>query len=267
MAQYVPHYEDFKTLKKWKSVTTLFFYLNLIFPLVVGFKPHLARIFVLDNGVWTVIYSILDIITFISLVGYAVIDTYIEYFIVPAVEEKRKADFLDNAFGTHILAVNSVGYYTNDDIDQGVYKAAVNLFENSLFTYRVAQAMLFKRLIPVVVVLIGVIILAEVGWYDQPLAIPMLQFFFSSIIALDFVKYLILFGRSKRIYEGWHNLFRTTNINQNHSSQIPEILRYWLTYESMLARLQVSLDDETFDKLNDELSEEWERIKNNLNIN
>ncbi|RYC72050.1 hypothetical protein [Spirosoma sordidisoli] len=258
MAKYVPHYEDFKSLETWRKFALSLFYMNTLLPILILVIPNT------DN--YSIFRNIVIVVTFISLILYSILDVYIEYFIVPGVEEKRKADFLDNAFGTHILSRNSVDYYTNDNIGIGIYKAAVNLFENSLFTFRVSKAMLPKKIIPLVLVLAVVIILAIFGWKDQPIALPALQLLFSTVVAVDFIKYIILHNKSKAIYEGWNNLFRTTNINEDHVSQIPEIMRYWLIYESMLSRLQVPLDVPVFQSLNEELSLEWEEIKSNLHI-
>lgn len=268
MAQYVPHYENWQTIAKWRKAATVTFYFGFVLSVLTALKdyPVISQMLAEHPVQAHFLSLLLNSLTILTLFAYLFVDIVVEYYLSPAAEEKRKADFLDNAFGTTLLAKNSIDYYTNDDLSPGLYKAAVNLFENSFFTYRVTEAMTQKKGTSVGIVFVVVVLMALLGLSDQPLALPFLQLFFSSYIALDFVKFWQLRTKSKRIYDGWHDLFRTTSINQNPAEQTPEILRYWLMYETTLARLQVGLDSAVFDQLNDELSREWQLIKNKLHI-
>ena len=268
MAQYVPHYKDWQTVEKWRSAASVAFYAGVILSLLIAAKEYdiFNQLKISYPTLMRFVDKTISVLTVVTLIAYPVLDTYIEFWVAPSAEEKRKADFLDNTFGTHLLVANSVGYYTNDTLSPGLYKAAVNQFENAFFTHRVTEAMTTRKLIPLVLVLLVVIVMAVFGWGEQPLAIPMLQLLFSSAIAIDFIKYWLLRNRTKNIYEGWCSLFRTSTINQNPTSQTPEILRYWLMYETTLSRLQIGLDSKTFDKLNPSLSSEWQVIKSNLGI-
>lgn len=268
MAVYVPHYEDWRTVAKWRKWADISFYVGVVLSMLAALKGYNFVNNVLLEWPLTAfwLYGLINHMAILSLIIYPAIDVYIEYYLSPAAEEKRKADFLDNAFGTHILSQNSIGYYTNESISPGMYKAAVNLFENSFFTHRVTDAMLMRKTFPLLIVVFVVVILAISGWGEQPLALPVLQLFFSSVIVIDFVKFWLLRNRTKDIYEGWCSLFRTSAIISNPSSQIPEIMRYWLMYETTLSRLQIGLDDGIFEELNPELSKEWQIIKYNLGI-
>lgn len=268
MAEFVPHSVNWQTVEKYRKMASVVFYIGVALSLLAALKEYTVFHRVLFDHPATSqwISTLINAVTILSLIIYPILDAYIEYGLAPAAEDKRRDDFLDNAFGSRFSEKNSIGYYTNEAINPGFYKAAVNLFENSFFTYRVTDAMLVKKIIPVVLVLGIVVLLAIPGWGQQPLALPVLQLFFSSAIIIDFIKFWLLRSHTKKNYERWRDLFRTAVITKNSASQTPEILRYWLLYETTLARLQMGLDSKIFNDLNSQLSQEWEMTKSKLNI-
>ena len=204
--------------------------------------------------------------TFISLIAYTLCELLIDYWLVPSAEDKRRADFLDNAFGTHFIPSNSVDYYTNDFIQPGMYKAAVNLFENSLFTYRISERMAIKKTVWTLIIALIVLILGFYGFDDQPLGIPVLQLLFSSVAIIDLVKFWYMRQRMQKLYDGWYNLFHNYIGEKDTVKFTANVLRYWQLQETTLARTQVGLDGKLFNKLNSTLSEEWNVIKEKLKI-
>jgi hypothetical protein len=167
MAQSAPHYSLRKIIDRLQALDTGLFvgvtFLSVAPVLLTQYAPDLQW----DN--WLNTLNIIVIILFFAL------DTTCDYFLTPMAEAQRRDDFLDNSFGSKFIPVPSLGYFDNDQISTGLYKAATNLFENCFFTYSLVRAITLKRLLLPLAVLLAVAACAWSGFKQISVALPLLQ--------------------------------------------------------------------------------------------
>ncbi|NRR93553.1 hypothetical protein HSX10_18425 [Winogradskyella undariae] len=170
-------------------------------------------------------------------------------------ELQRKNDFMDNSLETKLADANSNEYYTNDDISNGVYKMGVNCFENSFFTKNISSKMLTKQItytIVIWVVLWSVILTAPNNVFVEVilLALP-----FS--VANDLRKLYRLNKNVEMVFANFKKIFSTTKKSKRESLIIDNVI----SYEKSISYSSVPLNRKIFDKWNDKLSLEWNKIK------
>ncbi|WP_394900163.1 hypothetical protein, partial [Clostridium butyricum] len=80
----------------------------------------------ISNDIFTNYLSIFSLI-FLSILRYTR-----EYYQEKG-EAIRRADLIDNSFGTKLSIKSSLDYYSNDDVNNSLYKILINIFENCFF--------------------------------------------------------------------------------------------------------------------------------------
>ena len=187
-------------------------------------------------------------------VFYFFADIIQNYFFQSA-EFNRKDDFIDNSFKTKLSEKNSTGYFSNDNIGDGIIKFGVNCFENSFFTKNISSKMLVSESIKSTVVFGLFILIASLG--EKELFITLLQIALPLSIIQQTIKLLILNLRVKKVFSNFKQIFSSVHKAKRNSLIIDNVLNY----EKTLSWASIQLDSKIFDKLNPQLSIEWERIK------
>tara|TARA_B110000967_G_C18840775_1_gene539243 strand:- start:1072 stop:1650 length:579 start_codon:yes stop_codon:yes gene_type:complete len=190
----------------------------------------------------------------------------IEYIFLPQADSKRRDDFIDNSFGSKFSPKNSIGYYDNDEIGKGLYKASVNLFENCFFTFSLSKIVTVSRIVLPTVMLFAMIILAYYGFKEVPFALSILQALFSANILGLLIKHLILINKLSAIQDSWINLFQHTNFKSETYKYQANVYRYWLQYETLHSKINAGIPNKIFNENNDMLTQEWEELKAKYNI-
>ncbi len=258
MAKFSPHYNPHKVTSLVRSFIDWIFWIVFI----LSCLPVISREF--SNS--ELCMTLLNIINIVSILLFFTLEIIVEYILFPQSEQKRRDDFLDNSFGSKFSSVNSVEYYSNENVSIGLYKAACNLFENSFFTYSLIKALTIRKIILPAFVLLFVWVLAYFGFNKVPLGLSILQVLFSANVLGNLIKHLILFNKLSIIHEKWIALFQIHDFKQfplHHQSQIFHI---WILYETILSRMQPSIPDNFFQKHNPNLSLEWKSMKNKYSI-
>jgi len=259
MALIAPQYNDHKFINKLRLINTRIFYLIFgcsLLPIVIQYFPAVSRF-----------ATIVNIVNITSLIAYFALDFIIEYHLYPLAEDARKVDFIDNSWGTKNSLQNSVLYYDNDELKYGLYKMASNLFQNVFFSYNVSRAMRKSKYGLNIMFTIIILIIACYGFNNVPIAIPLLQVVFSSVILGDLLKHIVLINRLKQVLEKWQGLFQDEEFKDNPDKYRAQVYSIWLYYESTLARTQVSLSEAKFNELNQKLTHDWFEIKKKYLIN
>lgn len=210
--------------------------------------------------------DICNSLNIVCLIVYFIIDSIVEYVLFPNAEDIRKSDFISNSWGIITTSKPSEQYYSNDEINFGLYKMTLNLFENSFFSYNVSKSMLLKKIIITSFFAVLIIVISYYGFKSVPIAIPLLQVIFSTMILGDLIKLLIFINRVKRVFDNWELLFIHNDFAKDTSKYQSEIYKNWLYYESTLARTQITLSNAKFNELNQRLSHEWNQIKAKFSI-
>lgn len=259
MARFSPQYNPHKITATVRSVNDWVFW--IVF--VLAFAPICLR----DFCEIEIVKSILNVINVISILLFFTLEIVVEFILFPQSEQKRRDDFLDNSFGSKFSTANSVDYYSNDSIAQGLFKAASNLFENSFFTYSLIKAMTFRKIIIPAIVLCSVWAMAYFGFQRVPFALSVLQLLFSANVLGNLVKHLILLNKVSTIQDSWITTFQIDDFKTQTLKYQSNIYRNWLNYEAILCRIQPDISDSFFKKHNTRLTAEWDQIKINYSIN
>lgn len=192
-------------------------------------------------------------------IGYFVADIILGY-VFQAAETKRRNDFFDNSLSTQLANKNTVGYFSNDQLQPGVIKLGVNSFENSFFTKNVSGKMLLPMVIKSIVIVFLFLCVAFIP--DKKLFTTILQLALPYTIIQQTIRLFVFKHRIDNIFEKFKAIFSSTTDGQKMNLIIHTVT----SYEATLAWGCIQLDSTKFDKMNPELSIEWEEIKRRHNI-
>lgn len=258
MAEFSPHTDVYKIKNRLENINKFIFWLTLflsIFPILFTKICQEFKFITLIN-----VFNIIVITLFF------IIEILNEYILLPLADNKRRDDFIDNSFGSKFSIKNSIDYYDNQEIEIGIYKAAVNQFENCFFTYSLVKISTISKIVIPTIMLIIMSIIAYYGFSQVPFALTILQAFFSANILGDLVKHLILMNRLASIQDSWLQLFQNAKLKQEILNHQPHILRYWLQYETLHSKINANISGNTFEKNNEKLTAEWNSLKTKYNI-
>jgi hypothetical protein len=249
MAQYAPHYSLFKINDKIGLVLRVVFWLILSLSIVTGLFPEQLNSYGLNDGV--------NIINIVCIGLFFILEIVSEFIIMPQADSTRRDDFIDNSFDSRFSASSSQGYYDNDEVAKGLYKAAVNLFENCFFTYSLVKITFLRKILVPGITLLTIVIMAYYGFDRVPVTLTILQAFFSANIAGVLIKQLILIHRLGAIYDNWIALFQHTDLKSNTMHYASSVYRLWLQYEVLHSKIPSGVSTKMFEKHNTRLTTEW----------
>lgn len=258
MAEFAPQYNLFKIVDKLKRVLSITFWTIFILSAV----PTVMKLIKLNIA----IDDLLNTVNIIAIALFFLIEIVVEYIMIPQADNKRRDDFIDNAFGSKFSPTPSVGYYDTEEVEKGLYKASCNLFENCFFSYSLVKAMTIRKIVLPAIVLLFVVVFAYYGFKEVPFALSLLQALFSATLLSELVKHLILLSRLSNIHDCWINLFQHEDLKTNIAKYQTQIYRLWLQYETLHSRMPAGIPDELFNKHNNKLTNEWEELKIRYNI-
>ncbi len=259
MAQFSPQYNPHKLTARVRTVNNWIFWIIFI----LSFLPVFPNKYT-DSELCKTCLSILNII---CILLFFTLEIIADFILFPQSEQKRRDDFLDNSFGSRFASENSIGYYNNENVAAGLYKAACNMFENTFFTYSLVKAITLRKVLFPSIVLISVWVLAFFGFNKVPMALSILQFLFSANVLGNMIKHLILLNKTSTIYDNWITTFQIQDFKQSTLKYQSSIYRNWLNYETTLSRIQPETPDKFFQKHNPRLTREWESMKTKYGIN
>src|SRR5215831_1603186 len=156
MVKFAPQYNLYKIVNSIKEWLDWIFWLVFILSIV----PILFRQFEIQ-------IQFDDLINTINIISIAVVFTVellVDFILVPLAQSKRRDDFLDNSLGSSFSPNPSIGYYDNDEIPLGIYKVAVNQFENCFFTYCLSRAVIFRKIMMPILIMVSVGVCAYYGF-------------------------------------------------------------------------------------------------------
>lgn len=256
MNQYNPFKASFEQAKEFDKYSNIALWISTIL---------LAFAFALKtyNNDFIFVSSVISSINCFFILSFAVLN-FISESIFYNASMQRRADFIDNSFNSSYAEDRSKDYYTNDNITSGIYKLAVNGFENSLFTYHISKEMIkfkwFKNLIFAIIILA----LAIFGFSNAFVLI--IQLTLPLLLLQQAIKHTLFVYRINRVYENYRRLFNDLKEAGDSKHKRPEIFLNVLDYETALTFGSVLLDTKTYNKLNPILSDKWGKLKKEYRI-
>ena len=144
MTRFVPFDANYDQIRRLEKTS---FTLLVVSALLIMLNWVFTKFF--DNQVNTQyndIKELAKVISYVSMVGYLIINV-ISKILFHNVEKRKRNDLIDNSFGTKYSDENTVGYYNNDETENGIKKLALNSYESSFHTENTLKLMLYKNLV------------------------------------------------------------------------------------------------------------------------
>lgn len=236
--------EEFNTVRRWRTAEEWIVIIAAVF---------LVAEFVLMRAATLLrLVSLLQIATCLLAVG-AVVCAIVSDFLLFQTEKDKRADLLDNAFGSHLAENESRGYYNNDTLTNGLNKLAMNNFESSFFTYRIMRSGLFAQGSILAIVLIAYLLVSLTA--DRDVMILLIQLALPLDAILNAVRYFSTFSRVKTIYHSYRQLY-----DSNKEPRSVDLIANILSYTAALAYGKTILSQKRYLKMNTSLSAEWKNI-------
>lgn len=204
----------------------------------------------------------LNAINSILIVFYIVCDTASGYFLFKA-EAKRRLDFIDNSYDTNLSGRRSEGYFSNTGLAPGLYKMAVNSFENVLFSFNISKRMLPLLLLKNLVIIAVFILAASLG--QKQIVILIFQLSLPVILFQQLVKLWVYHVNTETVLEEFQSLFEDLK-DVDHETKSAKILRNIIHCESNISWGSILLSSKIFNKINPALSDEWVALKKEYKI-
>lgn len=252
-----PQKETFRIVqsidKFYIGLIWIVFFLSLIDPVVGYYK--LKPIGLAEKAI-----NSFDYLIPIFIVIIFILFIIRNFILIPKAEKERRADFIDNSFGSKLSLYNSAEYYTNQEITVGVEKFGANLFQNIFFTTNISKKMRRFSIIKSSIVSLLLFLLAVYGFKNSPISIPILQLFLSVNVIGGLIRLLLYVDRNEQLLQQLQNYYDTRVEN------FPLLFKIYSEYESNLAWSTIVLDEKTFKKYNLEIEKKWQVNKSKYSI-
>lgn len=262
MTRFVPFDANYDQIRRLEKTS---FTLLVVSALLIMLNWVLTKLF--DNQVNTQyndIKELAKVISYVSMVGYLIINV-ISKILFHNVEKRKRNDLIDNSFGTKYSDENTVGYYNNDETENGIKKLALNSYESSFHTENTLKLMLYKNL--VILIAFSIPFLLSI-FSKNGSDIVRLLFEISIPLTLfsEFVIMLIYYLNVSEINERFKiELTNIGDLNINEKD-IPKLLIPVMEYYSIKAWANTNLDSKIFNKNNEKISEKWRKRKAKLKL-
>lgn len=209
-------------------------------------------------------YPTLNIITsyfsLLTLFLFFITNNAIRLYLFPRAEDARRKDFLSKAFGFDLTNLRTIGYYNNDE-SMPEYRMGLAILENLLFTKTILQKMAIIERIKVAIC--AFIWIAFLLYRESTLILitPIALTLFSEDIMAKWLRFEWARARAEKIFENTHRILQS---HPSESKLFPYIIDSFADYETGKAFGSILLSDKIFNKLNPQLTKDWESIKKGL---
>ncbi len=249
MSRIVPHSATYETVERLNKYAKYLLYSTTFLTLTISVADKYELL-----GIYK--YYVIGInIILISL--FAFFENRAQYIYTKA-EMKRRLDWLDNSFQTNFSGKRSQNYFTNDHLAPGLYKLAVNCFENSSHTTFIIEKMLPRILLKNIIIIAIFIFSAVIG--DKEIIRLFFELALPLILIQELIKIIFFSTRMNKVFDGFKSLFNDL-MKIEFDNKTAEALKHILEYETTLSWASVPLDSKIFNQYKDHLAKEWDDLK------
>lgn len=199
----------------------------------------------------------------VAVVSFA-LSAYTKFFLIPDAERARRKQNLSDALATGLAHLNTNLYY-NNGYKKSFLKLGANTFENSLFSKETATKMLIRKRMVLGGYFLSWLVILLVRSSDLELITWITQLLFSGEIIASHISLELLRYRHQAVFERFYDFFRH-QVGEESQEGIATIIDIFSEYESAKSAAGIKLDSKIFETLNPALSEEWEAIRRNLEM-
>lgn len=253
MAQYNPFKASFENVKNYNKYAKYSVFISTIIIIIV---------FLLKNYDEDIRFKeVSNFISNLSLIFAALFNifTFLSEYLFYDSSIHRRADFIDNSFNSFHSQDRSQQYYTNDEIGNGLFKMAVNGFENTFFTYSIAKKMENNKWVDSITFSSIIVILAIYNFNN--IIVLFFQLTLPVLLLSQAINHTLFVRRIKRVEEKYRTFFFNLKKTKNIRKKESEIILNILDYETTITFGVILLDEKIYNKMNPSLSEKWEKIK------
>ncbi len=254
MSKFIPLSYTYQKVAQLNSWATIGIYSSTVLSITISCLGYFNQLPVLKN--------ILIGINILFVCIYVFLDNRAAY-IFTKVEMKRRLDCLDNSFGTNFSGKKSRDYFTNDNLSPGLYKLAVNCFENSYHSQFIVAKMLPGIIIESIVIVAIFIFSSAFG--NKEIVRLFFELALPAMLLQKMIKAVLFSSRMNDVLEKFKHLFNDL-MSASFDCKTAEALRDVIEYEAALAWASTPLDSKIFDKFQNQLAIEWEELKTEYNI-
>lgn len=240
-------------LERAETCSTLLLYVTGILSVIIV---------VIEKNQYPDIYAFVQIIFLLCAVAGFLLGLTIRLYWGPRAQDRRVEDFLSNAIGTRLIHERTNGYYNNEETDW-IKRIGMQLLENSFFSKEITIRMCRSERIRFIVyfMLWLIAIFSRNTPFDLIVAVSQVLFTEQLLSRLFRIEWL------RNRYEKVHNsLYKTFHAKPGMDALKATVLNELVIYESTKANGAITLSSKIFDEINPQLSTEWKKIKNDLEL-
>ncbi|WP_144697919.1 hypothetical protein [Fictibacillus phosphorivorans] len=244
------YFKPVTTANKWSG---FFFWSSIVFSCLVFFTDE-NRLY--NTGA--------NIIFIMVTVAYFIVSNWVGLFILREAQGKRRVHLLSNALGVKLDDEHTNFFYNNTQ-KESLIRLGMNVFENTLFTWRVTEEMAKAERVKVVFYILFFILLTLINGININFISIIAQTIFTTGIIVNVIKLEILRSSCKQLFYEFRQVFLTNGTN--YTEKLAAILlQLAFKYETTVASMGVHTSDKKFKKINPSVTEEWEKVKENLSL-
>ncbi len=186
------------------------------------------------------------------------------FYLLPRAERKRRQQLLSDSFGAP-LSHDRTAHYYNNEYAPNILRLGANTMENSFFSKEIAARMLIpKRIITLIYIIIWIFLFGSPECKPETL-MWITQLVFSTEICIQWLTLELLRSAYKNTYDELHSLFMNEP-NGESPKEIATILDSFTAYEAAKHSAGFLLSSKVFFKMNEELTQRWNQIRDDLNM-
>lgn len=231
----------------------LLFYLGAVLSLLALF---------VDKGAYPIAYNLVLIAFVLTVVAHFGIGQFSRLYLTPRAEDKRRKDFLTNAYEVNLTHERTVGYY-NNDFTEPTKRIAAQVLENSLFSKTIAGRMVTtERIKAAAYAAVWLAALLNRNT-DLGVVVAAAQAVFSEQILSRWLRLEWLRMRFEKTYDDVYTLFQSQPSAAKFAAQT---LHSLTLYETSKATAAITLSSRIFEEVNSAVTIEWQHVKKALGI-
>lgn len=192
----VPHGVSYQTVEMLNKYAETLLYLSTVLSIAISLLGYFNLLSDLK--------SVLIGMNILIICIYGFLDNRAN-FIFTRAEMKRRLDWLDNSFGTNFSGKKSQGYFTNEQLSPGLYKLAVNCFENSYHSQFIISKMLGNIIFQTVVIILIFIASAYIG--NREIIRLFFELALPAILLQKLIKAIYFTSRMSEVQDRFKSLF------------------------------------------------------------
>ena len=236
----------YKPSKLLERICMSLFWANIVVSVINVFVSKLSSYCTILLIVFALLYMLLS-----------VIDDGCFWFIA---ERERRKNAIQKAYDVALSEHDTEGYYNNSIKDHELSYAA-NIFESLFFTKEISKRMVFKSCVKSFLAIVVLIVACRFVENDEILLI-ISQTAFSTTLIEETIRLILFLQRIRALYDDAYCQFVANGINKK--TQRVWLRWFCVEYESIKAHYRIRLSESIFNKMNPELSKQWECISKQI---